>query len=461
MNAYKQFLSSDIIASPFTISKNFTVTDTVVTPQSYGYYELIVNNSNGVVDNDSLSLSYPGASITINPLITFKTTPTNPSESALRSAASSDSDWIDNYIFPALNSNSYISTNFSMSRVGFFRFRFNVINPTVNVSSPFAISFSGSSSPTAIQFNGQNTTIVYTSSSGGFASVGIDRFLGRNITGSLANLGPTTGQISTQYQSLIYNSIKHLYYSNFLTSSYGDSVNRQFIFPGEDENGNVYVGRVDNPNYENYPQTSLSFPKIFPTGSDDIIGVINIPRSLCGERIQPKSFFLTSGSITLYDDGEGNIIDNNDDIVGNIIYSHGVIVLSVDTGSVGSTSIYDTSSYDDISLYGDNNGIQVLNFITSPSVTCSFSSSLTLYETQYKCTIGENEFNMSLNPSLTQEVNGDIILHDFATGSYFSPYITSIGLYNENQDLVAVAKLSQPLPTSALTDMNIIINLDM
>ena len=55
MNAYKQFLSSDIIASPFTISKNFTVTDTVVTPQSYGYYELIVNNSNGVVDNDPLS----------------------------------------------------------------------------------------------------------------------------------------------------------------------------------------------------------------------------------------------------------------------------------------------------------------------------------------------------------------------------------------------------------------------
>jgi hypothetical protein len=39
------------------------------------------------------------------------------------------------------------------------------------------------------------------------------------------------------------------------------------------------------------------------------------------------------------------------------------------------------------------------NFVTSSNVTCSFSSSLTIYETQYKCTARENEFNFSQNPT--------------------------------------------------------------
>ena len=290
---------------------------------------------------------------------------------------------------------------------------------------------------------------------------GVDRFLGKNITGSLVNLGPTTGQISTQYQSLVYNSAKHLYYSNFLTSSYGDSINRQYIIPGEDEAGNRFVGAVQNPNFENYPQTSLTFPKIFPTGSDDIIGVISIPRKLFGEQILPESFRITSGSITLYDDGEGNIFDNNDDLVGNIIYSHGLIIISVDSGSIGSTSVYDAAVYDVDDVYGDDDGTSALNFITDPTVTCSFSSSLTLFETQYKCTIAENEYNLSLNPSLSQKVSDDIVVYDYTTGSFFSPYITTVGLYNEAQELLAVAKLAQPVPTSTLTDMHIIINFDM
>lgn len=88
-----------------------------------------------------------------------------------------------------------------------------------------------------------------------------------------------------------------------------------------------------------------------------------------------------------------------------------------------------------------------------------YSSSLTLYETQYKCTIRANEFNYSLNPSLKQSGSFDQY-QDFTTGSDFSPYVTTVGLYNENQELLAVAKLAQPLPTSQTTDTTILINLD-
>ena len=52
------------------------------------------------------------------------------------------------------------------------------------------------------------------------------------------------------------------------------------------------------------------------------------------------------------------------------------------------------------------------------------------------------------------------IYHDFITGSYFSPYVTTVGLYNESNDLVCVGKLARPLPISLYTDTTFMINFD-
>ena len=89
----------------------------------------------------------------------------------------------------------------------------------------------------------------------------------------------------------------------------------------------------------------------------------------------------------------------------------------------------------------------------------NYSSSYSIYETQYKCTIRENEFNFSQNPTLLSGSSDDTI-YNFATGSYFSPFITTIGLYDDQQNLIAVGKLAQPLPSSRTTDMTIYVNLD-
>ena len=83
----------------------------------------------------------------------------------------------------------------------------------------------------------------------------------------------------------------------------------------------------------------------------------------------------------------------------------------------------------------------------------------TIYETQYKCTIRENEFNFSLNPSLISG-STDGTVYGYVTSSYFSPFVTTVGLYDENQNLLAVGKLSQPVPTSPTTDTTILINID-
>lgn len=292
------------------------------------------------------------------------------------------------------------------------------------------------------------------------SDVSIDRFLGTNLSGTLfnPNTDPTTGQTSTQYQRLIYSSIQELYYSNHLSSSYNDPAITASLVPGYTPDGDVYVGPAQSDGrYFNYNQTTLTFEKYFPTGSGSQVGVLSIPSRLYGNYILPNSFNWSCPSGSVYDDGEGNLIYSaSGEICGQIFYPHGLAIITSDSnpGLDGyGYAVYGSASYG----VGDT---QIVNaFVTSSNVTCSFSSSLTIYESQYKCTIRENEFNFTLNPSaISSSTEGTA--YGFVKSSYFSPYVTTVGLYDEDQNLLAVGKLSQPLPTSPTTDTTILINID-
>ena len=86
-----------------------------------------------------------------------------------------------------------------------------------------------------------------------------------------------------------------------------------------------------------------------------------------------------------------------------------------------------------------------------------FRNEYTIYETEIKCHVGENEFNYSQNPTLQTGSFGQ--LKDFVDEN-FSPYITTIGLYNSSNELLAVAKLGQPIKMSSNTDIIFKIKLD-
>ena len=47
------------------------------------------------------------------------------------------------------------------------------------------------------------------------------------------------------------------------------------------------------------------------------------------------------------------------------------------------------------------------------------------------------------------------------TGSEFRPYITTVGLYNEANELIAVAKTNRPIPKSQNVDMTFVVKLDI
>ncbi len=81
--------------------------------------------------------------------------------------------------------------------------------------------------------------------------------------------------------------------------------------------------------------------------------------------------------------------------------------------------------------------------------TCKFDNKVSFYQYETTCTVREGQFMVSNNPSLKKEndINSEY-LKDFATGSSFEPYITTIGLYNDDYQLVAIGKLAKPLPNN-------------
>jgi hypothetical protein len=92
--------------------------------------------------------------------------------------------------------------------------------------------------------------------------------------------------------------------------------------------------------------------------------------------------------------------------------------------------------------------------------TLSFKNEHIIEENEVRCLVEESDFNLSYNPTI---VNGSYIggiVKDFATGSEFTTYTTQIGLYNDNNDLLAVAKFSKPILISPDTDMTFVVKYD-
>lgn len=75
--------------------------------------------------------------------------------------------------------------------------------------------------------------------------------------------------------------------------------------------------------------------------------------------------------------------------------------------------------------------------------------------------INNDEFNHTLNPSFYQQKNTFLIKEKLRKSPYPFTYITTIGLYNDQNDLLAVAKLSKPIKKTPSTELVVKIKLDI
>ena len=82
-------------------------------------------------------------------------------------------------------------------------------------------------------------------------------------------------------------------------------------------------------------------------------------------------------------------------------------------------------------------------------------------ENEYQCTMTEDEFEFTRNTSIRKIPFSDSEdIANFATGSNFKPYVTTIGLYDNSGNLLVVGKLGQPIKASSETDTTFVIRFD-
>lgn len=277
-------------------------------------------------------------------------------------------------------------------------------------------------------------------------SVELDAIVGKNfnVIGGISDPTLFSGS-KTNSTALVYNSIRQLYYSNHISDGFNHSGS---IFttsttasirnlPGY---GSAPQNEPRGP-FFNSPQTSLPQVRTLPLNIEKEIRVYEIPVKTFGESIVPGTVSSSNvNSGVLLDPNANGVILTESLDYGNIIYDAGFIIF---TGQRGSG---------DVSKFG--------NF--GSNLSCSFSSSFTIYSTEYICTAGPNEFNYSLNPTLKNGSGADETQYnlDIINSPEFMPYVTTVGLYNENQELIAVGKLGQPVQLNPHTDTNFIIKLD-
>jgi hypothetical protein len=99
--------------------------------------------------------------------------------------------------------------------------------------------------------------------------------------------------------------------------------------------------------------------------------------------------------------------------------------------------------------------------------TLSFKNEHILQENEVRCLVNESDFNLTYNPTIVTGSYTNGAVKDFVTGSilpsgsYFRPYATQIGLYNDNNELLAVAKFGKPIMMSPDTDMTFVVKYDV
>ena len=110
--------------------------------------------------------------------------------------------------------------------------------------------------------------------------------------------------------------------------------------------------------------------------------------------------------------------------------------------------------------------------ISTVPYNLGLTSETTIYVNEVKCRVLENDFNYSQNPSVfkyrtvitgspalpfyssSTAIITDGTLIDNVTGSSFNPYATTVGLFNESNELLVVGKLATPYPIPENTDIN-------
>lgn len=153
---------------------------------------------------------------------------------------------------------------------------------------------------------------------------------------------------------------------------------------------------------------------------------------MIGDGIKPGSVSIQAtltpfDTQPLTDDSNGNLSIGGTKL-GNVFYTSGIIVMH---GAV---------------KYLDD-------------CTLSFKNTHVIEEHEYMCNATKHEFNATTNQSVLSDIASGSVA-GFVSSSAFNPYVTSVGLYDDNSNLLAVGKLGQAIKKSEKFDTSYVVRFD-
>ena len=144
---------------------------------------------------------------------------------------------------------------------------------------------------------------------------------------------------------------------------------------------------------------------------------------------------------------------------GNLYYQAGIAILSGGIVFDDAFGAEDTTG-DGVSFVRTVTGSvinEISDGIRNKLTNVSFNNTTELNSTIYFCRVNHNDFNYSSNP--TYLTGSKLRVKTMAADAPVS-YITTIGLYSADNELLAVAKLSEPLRKSSDTELTLRVRLD-
>lgn len=306
-----------------------------------------------------------------------------------------------------------------------------------------------------------------------------------------------------------YDVLNGLYYTNvydgvssekqlLFSISYGD-VNGSGVRTGSlfqntkaiySQFSNVLLGIADEDGLFSFKSGSAA-SNTYVTGSR--IYVLSFASNLMNDQIDKGqwniSFAGTSGSAALHIIDETPLLTSSEKKEQRLVYQIVSGSFNVDLGVTVAAA-----NYQGIGAFYPKNGIMILNadvvktlcgvnHDTGRTSIFHVDNSVRLYNsmaavsnrnmrvrksevvpsTHYFVRVKNQDFNFSNNPSFVypESVSGSL-RGEIIASLVDEPktYVTTVGLYNETNELIAVAKLSQPTRKDAVTELNVRIRLD-
>jgi hypothetical protein len=230
------------------------------------------------------------------------------------------------------------------------------------------------------------------------------------------------------------------------------------LFLGEDNLNNTYnIGQVETePNL-----TQFKYAKSVVGNVSYEHGIIVITTSV-GIETEMANFQLEyKGTNTIYEN-EYYIIVGEDEF--NVSTNPTAIVEI--GGSITTASVFDFSSIStNPNIYTQSIHIDGQKFIKKKSVLPDGTETDRNIVTTHLFPSGSRYLGQVLTASLAVTGSGGFGDYEISssidqTGSYLAPFITTIGLYDDNMDMVAVAKLGKPIKSLPDFPVNFIVRID-